>query len=435
MRVSIPLLVAALLAMPAAGQLLPAGGLPGALAAPLGGLLPGAAPVAGQAPLAGPAPLLGGAIGLPAIDGAPIISEPRALLDLRRARLRQLLRDNRDTLAADPQGNPVRRDELVALDLDAASLDRLAALGFTRGPSDTAGATILRPPAGQPLDKALARLHAAGITADYNHVYEPAGMALTPIAPAAPAPASGPTADGASIGMIDGGVAAHPALAGAAIEQRGFAGAVKATGHGTAVASLLVGEAPHFAGAARGARLLVADVYGGASANGAAVTIARAIDWLVGRGARVINISLVGPPNLLIARAVAGAQARGVLVVAAVGNDGPAAPPLYPASYPQVVAVTAVDAKGRLLPEAGRAAHVDFAAPGADMAAALMDGRYVAVRGTSFAAPLVSARLAAFRQDALAAVAAEARPSGNARLGRGIVCDACRNPLKPLLKK
>ena len=85
---------------------------------------------------------------------------------------------------------------------------------------------------------------------------------------------------------------------------------------------------------------------------------------------RVINISLVGPPNLTLEAAVRSLVGRGVLIVAPTGNDGPAAPPLYPASYPGVVAVTGVDRRGKVLLEAGRAGHVDFAAPGADLEAA-----------------------------------------------------------------
>jgi len=57
--------------------------------------------------------------------------------------------------------------------------------------------------------------------------------------------------------MIDGGVASHPSFRGASIEQNGFAGPAKATGHGTAVASLLVGRQAAFHGAAQGARLYV----------------------------------------------------------------------------------------------------------------------------------------------------------------------------------
>jgi subtilisin family serine protease len=80
--------------------------------------------------------------------------------------------------------------------------------------------------------------------------------------------------------------------------------------------------------------------------------------------------------------------------VAAVGNDGPAAPPLYPAAYPDVVGVTAVDGHRRVLIEAERGPQVMFAALGADLQAAGIGRGYVAVRGTSFAAPAVAALLA-----------------------------------------
>jgi subtilisin family serine protease len=96
----------------------------------------------------------------------------------------------------------------------------------------------------------------------------------------------------------------------------------------------------------------------------------------------------------VLARIVASLTARGYAIVAAVGNDGPAAPPLYPASYPRVIGVTGVDAQHRVLLEAARGAQVMFAAPGADMAAGGPAGAYVAVRGTSFAAPIVAALLA-----------------------------------------
>jgi subtilisin family serine protease len=133
-----------------------------------------------------------------------------------------------------------------------------------------------------------------------------------------------------------------------------------------------------------------------------------------------------------VERAVAAARARGIQLVASVGNDGPAAPPQYPASYPGVIAVTGVDARGRALPEAGKAAHVDFAAPGADMAAALPGQGYAKVRGTSFAAPLAAARLAMVGSPLR--LLTEARP-GRGRVGRGIVCADCRVPPKAVKAK
>jgi len=128
----------------------------------------------------------------------------------------------------------------------------------------------------------------------------------------------------------------------------------------------------------------------------------------------VINISLVGAKNSLLESVIARLIGAGFIVVAAVGNDGPAAPPLYPASYPNVVGVTAVDVHNRVLVEAARGPQVMFASPGADLAAASLGNGYSAVRGTSFAAPFVAGLLAANlrspnRNDAAAAVEALAK--------------------------
>ncbi|HEY0490324.1 MAG TPA: S8 family serine peptidase, partial [Telluria sp.] len=117
--------------------------------------------------------------------------------------------------------------------------------------------------------------------------------------------------------------------------------------------------------------------------------------WLAGEQVGVINISLVGPPNVLLERVVTAMIRRGHVLVAAVGNDGPAAPPLYPASYRGVVGVTGVDQRGRALPEAARGPQVMFAAPGNRIvSAAVGSPPFRPMRGTSFAAPVVAALLA-----------------------------------------
>jgi len=365
--------------------------------------------------------------------GGAAAADTGSLLDLRRARLRGLIRENRRVLDADNDGNPVRRGEIISISPSVETLARARAAGFRilreeRIEGLDIRIVTLAPPPGDDTREGLNRLRRASPDGefDFDHVFEPAGSALITLQAAA---AVAPAGQGAvAIGMIDGGVAAHPALQKAAIEQRGFtAKGARASGHGTAVASLMVGSDGRFQGAARGASLLVADVYGGDPTEGSAVTIARAFGWLTSRGVRVINVSLVGPANPLLARAVAAARAKGVLVVAAVGNDGPAAPPSYPASYSGVVAVTAVDARGRALPEAGKSLHLDFAAPGADMAAALVGNRYATVRGTSFAAPFVTARLAAAGGGGAAiGIVLQEAVQGRGKVGRGIVCSPCR---------
>ena len=361
------------------------------------------------------------------LDGQ--LATPAQIEDLRKARLRELIRANRATLDRDDHGQPVRKSELIACDPDTASIIAAQRAGFVVAgyePTTILGVRIVKltPPRGLNVRKAIALLHrvAPHLQADYNHVYEPAGGALMPALGASLA-VRAVVRPGTRIAMIDGGVASHPSLASASIEQRGFVGDPQPTGHGTAVGSLLVGSQGPFRGAARGAQLYVADVYGGSPAAGSATAIIQALAWAASKRPAVINISLVGPPNLSMQRAINAVRARGITVVAAVGNDGPAAPPQYPASYPGVIAVTGVDGTDKALLEAGRSTHLDFAAPGADLVAAMPGSGYTPVRGTSFAAPFVAARIAA--TGSASRLLTETSP-GRGQVGRGIVCRTCR---------
>jgi hypothetical protein len=430
-RMLIAATAAAVIAGTAGAQLLPSLGVP---SLPPVNLPTGNVPVVGPVldnVLATPAGQQAVAPTLDTISGLPqrvIDAGPSTLSELRRLRLRELIRQYPLELESDGDGQPVRRGVLVTIDPDAASLAVASRAGFriigdVREASLGLRTVTLAVPHRLSARDGLKRLRriAPRLQADFDHVYEPAGGELLPFGGALAASAG--ARGGPLIGIIDGGVASHPSLAGAAIEQNGFAGRPQPTGHGTAVASLIVGSQGPFRGAARGAALLVADVYGGSRAAGSASSIVRALSWLASKRPQVINISLVGPQNRLVARAIDALRARGIYVVAAVGNDGPAAPPQYPASYPGVVAVTGVDLRGRALPEAGKAAHLDFAAPGADMAAAVPGQGYAKVRGTSFAAPLATARLAL--SGSVQRLASEARP-GKGRVGRGVVCGACR---------
>jgi subtilisin family serine protease len=178
----------------------------------------------------------------------------------------------------------------------------------------------------------------------------------------------------------------------------------------------MVGHAAALHGAAPGGELYAADVYCGQPTGGAVQTVAEAFSWLGREGVPVINVSLVGPPNRILEMVVESLIARGHIVVAAVGNDGPAAT-LYPACLPGVIGVTAVDAHQRALAEAARGAQVKFAAPGADMAAAKRPAGYTLVRGTSFAAPIVAGLLSLKLQvvDKIAADRAVATLAGEAQ--------------------
>jgi hypothetical protein len=359
-------------------------------------------------------------------------SDAVRMLDLaRRAAIAQLVRDNPGRVALDPDGFPARAGEVVVDDPKDTVIAAAIAKGYRvieRGDVLGVGFVRLAIPGQQSLKSAISDIRKLGgeVSADQLHVRS--GTTNGP-----PAPVAG--GDGTLIGVIDGGVA------GAAVSTGFAAGAPRDNDHATAVASL-IGGSGGVRGGLPGARIASADVYGSDPAGGNATAIAKALGWMVQQRVSVVTISLVGPANPLLAKVVAAAQARGLVIVAAVGNNGPAAPPGFPASYPGVIAVTGVDARNRVLIEAGRASHLDYAAPGADMLAAGIGGRVFRVRGTSFAAPLVAATIARFYPSpspaavgaALKRVDSIVRDLGPRGLdkayGRGLVCGDCRTPAK-----
>lgn len=363
----------------------------------------------------------------------------RDLTGLRLEIVTGLLRQHRDVLEADPRGEPVVRREITAFAPTETGLAAAAALGLVVLRSTPLGdgdsMVVLGVPASLPTAQALERLRQAdpdGIY-DFNHIYTGSGSAAGDAHDAPPAAAG--TSDAQRVGLIDSGVdTRHSALRKARVQRWGCEGLAKPSQHGTAVAALMVGQARRFRGVAPGASLYAADIYCDSPTGGAADKIAAALAWMARERIGVVNLSIVGPHNRLLEQVVARMVRRGHLLVAAVGNDGPAAPPLYPASYPGVVGVTAVDRNGKPLPEAARGPQVMFAAPGSHMASAEAgsDG-FRAVRGTSFASPIVAAMLAAGvpapdaagAKAALAQLAARAqrpdRSSVSNALGHGIV--------------
>lgn len=366
-----------------------------------------------------------------------IVTQAPNMLDRRTQRGADLVAANPTILDTDPSGAPVVRSQVVMAQPSAKSLQTALAAGYKIARQETLeglGLTliVLTAPQGLSTQDAVAAIRKADPRAafDFNHLYAPSGSALAATAQAVSA-AAPPTAQQARLGLIDTGVdSAHPAFAGARIEQQAFApGGPRPQLHGTAVASLMVGQTAAFHGAAPGAALYVADVYGAGPTGGSVEALVRGLAWLGAMRPSVIDISLVGPPNRILEAAVGALAARGLLIVAPVGNDGPAAPPMYPASYKSVIAVTGVDGRDRLLLEAGRAAHVDFAAPGADMLAAVPGGGLAPVRGTSFAAPIVAAKLA-LAPRGVSDLARSARKLGRG-YGRGLVGTEVRNSPAP----
>jgi subtilisin family serine protease len=333
------------------------------------------------------------------------------LSGLRLLEVTRLTRAYPTKVELDPDGQLMVRGEILALTPTDAAVENARAAGFSivrEQNLDSLGlrVIVLGVPGKLATKKALRQLREsdpAG-TYDYNHIYLGSGSIVSSDAPQATA------ADGAAntavsaaattpkirVGLIDSGIdASHPAFAAAAIAHWGCDDKRMPAAHGTAVASLLVGRAEMFHGVQPQAALYAADVYCGSPTGGALDALLGAFGWLADSQVPVINVSLVGPKNFMLQAVVAKLIAGGFTIVAAVGNDGPAAPPLYPASYSNVIGVTAVDAHRHVLIEAARGPQVMFAAIGADTAAAGTNKDYATVRGTSFAAPIVAALLAA----------------------------------------
>ena len=352
---------------------------------------------------------------------------PLDLQGLRQRTIDELLNRDRDRYERDPAGEPMLRGELSLYAPSPALLDAARAAGFVVLRERVLEAldvriVVLRAPPGSSTPAALATLRAldAAAAIDFNHVYtgsgqtpEPASTASTGGRASAPGAASN-AAVGIRIGLVDGALdTRHPALRDADIRLRRCAQAQRPSAHANAIASLLVGRDGAFHGVVPQATLFAADVGCGDSAVDA---IADALGWLVLERVPVISVSLVGPPNRTLELVVNAVAGRGHVIVAAVGNDGPAARPLYPAAYPGVVGVTGVDPGRRVLPEALQGSQVMFAAPGAQVAVAAGGREYAAARGTSYATPLVAGLIALRLR--------EARPDAAARTLDALARDA-----------
>ena len=209
------------------------------------------------------------------------------------------------------------------------------------------------------------------------------------------------------IGVIDSSIdRSHPAFSSSAITTRRFVNNESPPDfHGTAIASIILSADPLAMGLAPNAEIFAAEVFDRNDEQGefaSTVSLIKALNWLVTLEVSVINISLAGPPNRLLETALARVREKGVLAIAAAGNGGPMSQPMYPAAYPDVVAVTAIDAKGRAFRLANRGEYVDIAAPGVNIRHALPGGGFGASSGTSYAVPFVTvavARLLELRDD------------------------------------
>lgn len=337
--------------------------------------------------------------------------EDDELADALEERLLDALEEDLDSLIELNTGDLIVRNEMLVLAddelleqlsrhpaLDLRERRPLSALGTNLGSFEVKGDV--------PLEALRTELRERypGLSVDFNHGYEyhqgPTTAPDAPLTLSALYRPGAPSRSGTAIGMLDGPVnTRHPAFARARLQQKAFAAraSVRDLEHGTAVASLLVGRTKDWEGLVPDAELYIASVFSEQAEYGSIATtqtLITALDWLASRPVEVINISLSGPANQTLETVLEQIRSRGILPVAAVGNAGPLADPQYPAAYPTVVAVTAVDRALDLYPYAVRGDHLDFAAYGVNLTVASGEDGFTRVSGTSFASPVVTALLA-----------------------------------------
>ncbi|MGH6613402.1 S8 family serine peptidase [Sphingomonas sp.] len=176
--------------------------------------------------------------------------------------------------------------------------------------------------------------------------------------------------------------------------QSFFGVAANAGVHGTAVASLLVGQRG-VTGSARGAQLFNAAAFS-QDARGATIgvtsNVAKALNAVVLQRPAVLVLAFGGNENPLLAQLLDVAHQRGICVVAAVGNGGPNTPVAFPASHRASFAITAVDERFSIYAYASRGNAISTAGVGVAQLAAVPGG-YRVMSGTSFAAASVGGAL------------------------------------------
>jgi subtilisin family serine protease len=168
--------------------------------------------------------------------------------------------------------------------------------------------------------------------------------------------------------------------------------------HGTAVASILVGSSAvvDHAGLLNGISIIAVNVFRkrGDGIDTNVELLSYAMDKLIGDRVEIINLSFGGPSNKILQDIMSYAQRLGITVVAAAGNGGPGAPPVYPAAYQSTIAVTAIDGANNIYTKANQGSYITLAAPGVDIWLAKSGGGGHYVSGTSYAAPFVTAAFA-----------------------------------------
>ena len=202
------------------------------------------------------------------------------------------------------------------------------------------------------------------------------------------------------VGIVDSAIdTKHSAFKSADITEKSFLpnDLNASVQHGTVIASLLVGESKQLVPLLPKGKVYSAQVFYQQSdyAQGATLSaIISGINWLLEQNVTVINMSLAGPDNQILHSVLNAAIAKGAIVIAAAGNEGPAAPPMYPAAYQDVIAVSAIDKNQQAYRWSNRGDYVDYSALGVNVLTAKSGQRIGRESGTSIAAPQVTAAIA-----------------------------------------
>lgn len=211
-----------------------------------------------------------------------------------------------------------------------------------------------------------------------------------------------------AIAIIDSGIdAGHPELVGTiAVSYDVLDSKEGPHPHGTGIAAVVASHA-RLVGGAPAAKIVAIRAFGVSNklAESTSFILIRSFDFAIAHGARIINMSFAGPQDPLLAKGLAAAAAKGIVLVAAAGNAGPKSPPLFPAGDRHVIAVAAVDSADKIFAASNRGGQIALSAPGVDILTAAPDSKYQVISGTSFAAAYVSgvAALVMARNPALAA--------------------------------
>lgn len=170
-------------------------------------------------------------------------------------------------------------------------------------------------------------------------------------------------------------------------------------GHGTHVAGIIASQTNNYEGTAgiTWFNPIMPIKVMGSDGYGSTFDIARGIIWATDHGADVINLSLGNyQGSKLLKQAVDYAYRHDVVMVAASGNDN-SSQPSYPAAYPKVLSVAAVDLNGDRANFSNYGDYIDVSAPGVTIPSTYIDEQYAALSGTSMAAPHVAALAALMR--------------------------------------